>query len=96
MHAVVNHMKLSGPIPSEVFERMQAELMPAGRKIPGFVDATCVRIGDDQIVFILLAENAEALERIHAQVGGPWIGANVRPYVASVDRKVGEVVARSG
>ena len=96
MHAVVNHMKLAKPIPDVVFARMQAELMPAARKTPGFIDALCVRIGDEQIVFIALGDSPEAVERMHQEVGGPWIGPNAKPYVASVDRKVGPVAAHAG
>jgi hypothetical protein len=95
MHAVVNHLTLSRPLNDGVFERMQSELMPAARAIEGFHDAYCVRIGDEQIIMVILCETPEALERVHLEVGNPWIGANVRPSVAMADRKVGVVAAHA-
>jgi hypothetical protein len=95
MIAVVNHMRLSRPIDEDVYRRVQTELIPAARQIEGFHDALCVKIGDEQMVMIVLCETPEALQRVHGEVGDKWIGEIVRPYVGTVDRKVGDVVARA-
>lgn len=94
MHAVVNHMKLARPIDQAVFDRMQSELVPQLRQVDGFHDALCIKIGDDSIVFVVMGVDPAAIDRI-SQVANPWVGTNVRPYVASVDRKVGPIVARA-
>lgn len=85
-------MKLSRPIEQEIFDRMQSELIPQLRQVDGFHDAMCVKIGDDSIVFVVMGVDQAAIDRI-TQVANPWVGTNVRPYVASVDRKVGPIVA---
>lgn len=87
-------MKLSRPIDQAVFDRMTTELIPQLRQVDGFHDAMCVKIGDDTIVFIVMGVDPAAIDRI-TQVANPWVGANVRPYVESVDRKVGPIVARA-
>lgn len=95
MVAVVNHMKLARRVPDEVFERMQRELMVEAGRIAGFHDAVCIRIGDEHVIMVVQCETAEAMEAVHRDVGGPWIGTHLRPFVESVDRKVGVVAART-
>ena len=94
MHAVVNHMKLSKPLDDDIIRRMNSELMANISGMPGVADALCVHVADDGIVVVVLCESAESLERVHQEVGSPWVGENLRPYLASTDRKVGPVIAR--
>lgn len=94
MYAVVNHMKLSRPLDSNIIERMSSELMSNLAKMPDFANALCVQVADDGIVIVVICESEEALERCHQEVGSPWVGANLAPYLASTDRKVGPVIAR--
>ena len=94
MYAVVNHIKLSKPLDRNIISRMNSELMPDIAKMPGAADALCVQVADDAIVVVVLCESEESLERVHQEVGSPWVGENLRPYVASTDRKVGPVIAR--
>jgi hypothetical protein len=94
MYAVVNHMKLSRPLDNKIIERMNSELMSNIAKMPGVVNALCVQVADDGIVVVVICESAEFLERVHQEVGSPWVGENLTPYLASTDRKVGPVIAR--
>jgi hypothetical protein len=94
MHAVVNYMRLSVPLSSNIIGRMSAELMSSLAKMPGFEDALCVQTADDDIVIIVICESEEALERCHQEVGSPWVGPNLGPYLASTDRRVGPVIAQ--
>jgi hypothetical protein len=94
MYAVVNHMKLSRPLDNNIIERMSSELMSNVAKMPGFADALCVQVADDGIVIIVICESDESLQRIHHEVGSPWVRGNLTPYLASMDRKVGPVIAR--
>jgi hypothetical protein len=94
MHAVVNHMKLSRPLDNDIIERMNSELMSNIAKMPGVVDALCVQVADDGIVVVVICESEDSLERVHQEVGSPWVGQNLKPYLASTDRKVGPVIAR--
>jgi hypothetical protein len=87
-------MKLSRPLDDSIVERMNSELMSDMAKMPGFADALCVHVADDGIVVVVLCDSAEALERVHQEVGSPWVGQNLTPYLASTDRKVGAVIAR--
>jgi hypothetical protein len=94
MYAVVNHMKLSRPLDNNIIGRMNSELMSNISKMPGVVDALCVQVADDGIVIIVVCESEESLERVHQEVGSPWVGENLTPYLAGTDRKVGPVIAR--
>jgi hypothetical protein len=72
---------------------MQSELMSDARGVPGFVGAYCVAPDPATLVMVVVGETPESVEALHQQVGSPWIGANLRPYVAQFDRRVGPVVA---
>jgi hypothetical protein len=95
MHAVVNHMKLSEPLDDGIIARMNSELMSSIGKMPGVVHGLCVQVADDGIVVVVVCESAESLERVHQEVGLPWVRENLKPYLASTDRKVGAVIARA-
>jgi hypothetical protein len=94
MYSVVNHMRLSKPLDGDIIDRMNSELMPNIAEMPGAVEALCVQVAEDGIVVVVVCESAEALERVHQEVGSPWVGQNLKPYLASTDRKVGPVIAR--
>jgi hypothetical protein len=93
VHAVVNHLKLGTPLDEDVVGRMSSEMMAEAAEIPGFVSAYCVQIADDEIVMIVVCASEEALERVTQEVGSPWVGANLLPYLAGTDRKTGPVIA---
>jgi hypothetical protein len=95
MYAVVNHMKLSRPLDDNIIGRMNSELMSNLSKMPGVAHGLCVQVADDGIVIIVICESEESLERAHQEVGSPWVGENLAPYLASTDRKTGPVIARS-
>ena len=94
MHAVVNHMKLSRPLDDKIIERMNSELMSNIAKMPGVANALCVQVAEDGIVVVVICESEEFLERVHQEVGLPWVRENLKPYLAGTDRKVGPVIAR--
>jgi hypothetical protein len=94
VYAVVNHMKLSRPLDNDIIARMNSELMSNIAKMPGVSDAACVQIADDGIVVVVICESEDFLERVHQEVGLPWVRENLKPYLASTDRKVGPVIAR--
>ena len=94
MHAVVNHMKLSRPLADEIVERMNSELMLNIAKMPGVANALCVQVAEDAIVVVVICESEDSLERVHQEVGLPWVRENLKPYLVSTDRKVGPVIAR--
>ena len=94
MYAVVNRLRLSKPIPPEVWERAQAEVPPLARQVPGFKSLHVIEISDDEIVLVVVADSAETLDRVATEVGNAWMRENVIPYLASPpDRQIGKVVA---
>lgn len=95
MYAVVNHMKLSRPLDEDIIRRMNTELMADLLKLPGVAHALCVQVAEDGIVISVICDSEESLERAHQEVGSPWVGQNLSPYLASTDRKTGPVIARS-
>ena len=56
MYAVVNHMKLSRPLDSDIIGRMNSELMANIATMPGAVNALCVQVADDGIVVVVICE----------------------------------------
>jgi hypothetical protein len=94
MYAVVNHIQLCKPLDDDIIGRMNSELMSDIATMPGVAHALCVQVADDGIVVVVVCESDEALERVHQEVGSPWVGKNLTPYLASTDRKVGPVIAR--
>jgi hypothetical protein len=95
MYAVVNHMRLGKPLDGEIIDRMNSELMSGIAKMPGVAHALCVQVAEDGIVVVVVCESDDALERVHQEVGSPWVGKNLTPYLANTDRKVGPVIART-
>ena len=95
MYAVVNHMKLSRPLDENIIRRMNTELMSDLLKLPGVHHALCVQVAEGGIVISVICDSEESLERAHQEVGSPWVGQNLSPYLASTDRKTGPVIALS-
>jgi hypothetical protein len=90
----VNDLKLGRPPDNDIIERMNSQLMSNIAKMPGVVDARCVQVADDGIVVVVICESEDCLERVYQMVGSPWVGQNLKLYLASTDRKVGPVIAR--
>jgi hypothetical protein len=93
MHAVVNTLRLAKPIPDEIWARAEQEVGVKARTIEGFRGMQVVRLAEDEIVLLVFADDAPTLDVIATEVGGPWMVANVIPYLAGPpQRRVGEVV----
>lgn len=96
MHAVVNRLRLSTPIPPEVWARAQAEVAPRAREVPGFQALYVVEVTDEEVVLVIVAESAETLDRVATEAGNAWMREHVLPHLAAPpDRQVGKVVASS-
>ena len=96
MYAVVNRLRLAAPIPEEVWDRAQMEVPPLARAVPGFVSLHVIEVETDEVVLLVMADTAEALDRIATEVGNTWMRENVIPHLASPpERQVGKVVASS-
>jgi hypothetical protein len=96
MYAVVNRLRLSTPIPPEVWERAQAEVPARAREVPGFEALHVIEISDEEIVLVVIADTAETLDRVATEVGNTWMRDNVIPHLAGPpERQTGKVVASS-
>lgn len=96
MHAVVNRLRLSTPIPPEVWARAQEEVPPRARAVPGFKALHVIQVSDDEVVLVVVADSAETLDRVATEVGNTWMRDNVIPHLAAPpERQVGRVVASS-
>jgi hypothetical protein len=96
VHAVVNRLRLKSAIPPEVWERAQAEVPTRARTIPGFHALHIIEVSEYEVVLVVIAETAEALDRIANEIGNTWMRENVIPHLAAPpDRQVGRVVATS-
>jgi hypothetical protein len=64
--------------------------------VPGFRALHVIELTDDEVVLVVLADTAEALDRIATEVGNSWMRENVIPHLAAPpDRQIGKVVATS-
>ncbi|MGN6473561.1 MAG: hypothetical protein ACTHK4_07935 [Mycobacteriales bacterium] len=96
MHAVVNRLRLSAPIPTEVWSRAQLEVPPLARQVPGFKALYVIETSEHEVVLLVVGDSAETLDRVATEVGNSWMRENVIPYLAEPpDRQVGKVVATS-
>lgn len=94
MHAVVNTLHLKEPISDGVWELAEQELAARARQIDGFDSAKVVRVGDDHLVLVIVADSAATLDRIATEAGNAFMVEHVVPHLAEPpQRLVGEVVA---
>lgn len=94
MHAVINHLRLKEPISDDVWDLTERELAARCREIEGFDSAKVVRIADDHIVLVIVADSAATLDRIATEAGNDFMVEHVIPHLAEPpQRAIGEVVA---
>jgi len=94
MHAVVNRIRLNGPIDDEVYVAAQRDLPDRVASIDGIRAFYVVRCGDDDLVVVILGDSQEVIDQMRIEIGNDWMRANIVPHAASPpDRLVGEIVA---
>jgi len=95
MVTVVNHLRLSGPLPDTAYEALEAafpEMQALGCRACQLVQAA-----DDHLILVLVFESAEAAAAVSTTYGGPWMNEHVRPHLAGdTDRSVGEAIVSLG
>ena len=94
MAAVINFLQFKEKPDPELFQRAAQELGPRMSMIDGFENLQVVQSGDIEVILLIFAETIEALDRIAAEIGSPWMVANVVPYLAGPpQRHIGPVIA---
>ena len=95
MYAVINHLHLTIPV-EEIREKVDQELVPLMRTLPGFVAFYLTKDADDRATAIILWDSATAADNGGKVIGPSWFAKNVAPYLASDQvRTVSEVVVSS-
>jgi hypothetical protein len=95
MVTVVNHLRLSAPIPDAAFEAVRTAF-PGMREL-GCLAFEVVRVADDHAILILVLRDAEAAAAVSRTYGGPWMNEHVRPLLSGeTERYVGDVVCSLG
>jgi hypothetical protein len=90
VHAVINTLRFKEPVDPTLFERAERELADQMRAIEGF---RVVQVADDQVVLVIFADAAEALDRMATELGNTWMGANVAPLLdGAPERRIGPVI----
>lgn len=93
MHAVLNTLRFKAPVDPALFARAERELADQMRALEGFQGFKVVQVADDQVVLVIFADFAEALDRMASQLGSTWMAANVTPLLdGSPDRRIGPVI----
>lgn len=96
MHAVVNRLSLSTPIPPDVWSRAETEVVASAQQIPGFRALYVIEVSADEVVLLIIGDSAETLDRVATEAGNAWMRENVIPHLAAPpDRRIGKVVASS-
>ena len=94
MHAVINTLRFKDLVDRTLFMRAQHELADQMRSIEGFQGFRVVQVSDDQVVLVIFADAAEVLDRMAAELGSGWMGANVAPLLdGPPDRRIGPIIA---
>ncbi len=92
--AVVNHLKFAQTVDPALFARAEQEMADRMRAVAGFEGMHVVQIADDEVVLVILADTQDTLDRLAAEVGGPWMVANIRPLLARPpQRQIGPLLA---
>ncbi len=93
MHSVVNRLTFAEPFDDSVFAAV-ADLRPAFEAIDGFEAAHVVRTGEREAVLLIVARDAETLDRLATEVGSPWMSRMVVPLLAGPpERALGRIIA---
>lgn len=96
MHAVLNHLHFSDDVDPGLFAAAEIELLPRMRAVDGFQGFHVVQTSPTEVTLVILAVDADTLDRIATEVGSPWMRANVIPLLAAPpNRQVGPVLASS-
>ena len=78
-----------------LLERMRSNPLPLPMVSTFYAPALIADHADMENIYSVICDSEESLERAHQEVGSPWVGQNLSPYLASTDRKTGPVIARS-
>jgi hypothetical protein len=93
MHAVVNHLHFRDDVDPSLFAGM-AEVVPQMRAINGFGGIHVIQTAAKEVTLVILAADAETLDRLATEVGSPWMVANLVPLLAGPpERQLGPVLA---
>ncbi len=97
MHAVINTLRFKDAVDPALFMRAEHELAGQMRAVEGFQGFRVVQVADDQVVLVIFADAAEVLDRLAAELGNTWMGANVAPLlVGPPERRIGPIIASVG
>jgi hypothetical protein len=93
VHAVVNRLTFTDPVPADLIARLRDDAMPRLRAA-GCLEADVVQSGERELHLVLLFREADDPDRMMREVGSPWMREHVVPLLAGpTDRRVGVVVA---
>jgi len=94
MYVVVNRLPLAKPIDDALITRINSELLPGAKMLPGFRSLQLVRNSETEAIIIVHFETLDAVERVTKEYAAPWFRQHVLPYLSGPStRTVGELVA---
>lgn len=94
MHMVINHLTVSAPPTPDSVADLQDRALVEAVAIEGVREVSLVQVDEHHLVFVIVGDTPEALERLSQQVGGPWVQAHLGPlFTEPPERSVGTVLA---
>ena len=94
MHAVINTLRFKDAVDPALFPRAERELADQMRGIEGFQGFRAVQVADDQVILVIFADTAEALDGMASKLGNTWMAENIAPLLTGPpERRIGPIVA---
>ena len=94
MHVVVNRVRLSRPLPPEVYEAARSELPERAGAIAGIRSFYIAHVEELELLLVIVGDDEAAIDRMRDEIGNEWMTANVAPHAASPpERVLAEVAA---
>jgi hypothetical protein len=92
---LVNHHRLSEPIPESAYAALTERL--AEMRALGLRTFQIIRVADDHVILVAVFDSAEAADAVSESIGSPWLREYVIPRLsAPTEQHFGEAICSLG
>ena len=95
MFTLVNHHRLSEPIPESAFAALTARF--AEMRDLGLRTFQIVKVAEAHVILVAVFDSAQAADAVSESIGSPWLREYVIPRLSSpTEQSVGEAICSLG
>ena len=95
MFTLVNHHRLSEPIPESAYAALTARF--AEMRDLGLRTFQIIEVADDHVILVAVFDSAEAADTVSELIGSPWLREYVIPRLSSpTEQSFGEAIYSLG